>query len=135
MRKPKASLYLRFREPDGKQSSYCPAVFDGKSRLRPFWCLVKGVPEHHPEATYHQRIKRDSKFAWESLGTDAAAAWNKATVGKSVDTCKLELAVQRTLPEPAVTTDSYRMDAEVKTYLSNVEKLTPNGRGTSSSSS
>ena|SRR5208282_3182744 len=125
MRKPKPSLYLRFRQPDGKQSSYCPAVFDGKSRLRPFWCLVKGVPEHHPEATYHQRTKRNGKGAWESLGTDPAAAWNKATVGKSVDTCKQELAVQLTPPEPTVTTDSYRMDDEIKTYLSNVAKLAP----------
>jgi hypothetical protein len=82
MRKPKPSLYLRFRQPDGKQSSYCRAIFDGKSRLRPFWCLVSGTEEHHPEATYHQRTKRNGKEAWESLGTDPAAAWNKATVGK-----------------------------------------------------
>jgi hypothetical protein len=123
MRKPKPSLYLRFRQPAGKQSSYCPAVFDGKSRLSPFWCLVKGVPEHHPQATYHQRTKRNGKGAWESLGTDPAAAWNKATVGKSVDTCKQELAVQLTPPEPTVTTDSFRMDDEIKTYLSNVAKL------------
>ncbi|HXM60886.1 MAG TPA: site-specific integrase [Terriglobales bacterium] len=125
MRKPKPSLYLRFRQPDGKQSSYCRAIFDGKSRLRPFWCLVRGTEEHHPEATYYQRTKRDGKGAWESLGTDPAAAWNKATVGKSVDTCKQELAAQRTQPEPTVTTDSYRINAEVKTYLSNVEKLAP----------
>jgi integrase/recombinase XerD len=125
MRKPKPSLYLRFRQPDGKQSSYCPAVFDGKSRLRSFWCLVRGTEEHHPEATYHQRTKRNGKEAWESLGTDPAAAWNKATVGKSVDTCKQELAAQRTPPEPTVTTNSFRMDDEIKTYLSNVEKLAP----------
>jgi hypothetical protein len=125
MRKPIPSLYLRFRQPDGKQSSYCRAIYDGKSRLRPFWCLVRGTEEHHPEATYHQRTKRNGKEAWESLGTDPAAALDKATVGKSVDTCTQELAAQRTPPEPVVTTDSYRMDAEVKTYLSNVEKLAP----------
>lgn len=113
MRKPKPSLYLRFRQPDGKQSSYCRAIFDGKSRLRPFWCLVRGTEEHHPEATCYQRTNRDGKGAWESLGIDPAAAWNKATVGKSVDRCKQELAAQRTPPEPAVTTDSYRLDAEV----------------------
>lgn len=39
-RKPKAKLYLRFRTPEGKQSPYCPALFDHKSRIRPFWCLV-----------------------------------------------------------------------------------------------
>lgn len=46
-RKPKAKLYLRFRTPDGKQSPYCPALFDHKSRICPFWCLVKGVEELH----------------------------------------------------------------------------------------
>jgi len=102
--KPKASLYLRFRQPDGKQSSYCRAIFDGKSRLRPFWCLVKGTAEHHPEATYYHRTKRDGKEAWESLGTDPAAAWNKATVGKSVDDCKHELASQESKPEPITLT-------------------------------
>jgi hypothetical protein len=37
MREPKAGLYLRFREPDGKQSPYYPALYDAKRRLRPFW--------------------------------------------------------------------------------------------------
>jgi hypothetical protein len=46
-RRPKAKLYLRLRTPDGKQSPYCPALFDHKSRIRPFWCLVKGVEELH----------------------------------------------------------------------------------------
>jgi hypothetical protein len=124
VRKPKPSLYLRFRQPDGKQSSYCRAIFDGKSRLRPFWCLVRGTEEHHPEATHYQRIKRDGKGAWESLGTDPSAAWNKATVGKSIDTCKHELAAQPK-SEPSLTKESYRLDDEVKTYLSNVEKLAP----------
>lgn len=98
--KPRPKLYMRFRTPEGKQPSYCAAAFDGKSRLRPFWCLVKGTAEHHPEATYYQRTKRDGKEAGESLGTDANAAWNKATVGKSVDTVKHELAVQLTPPKP-----------------------------------
>jgi hypothetical protein len=67
MRKPKANLYLRFRDPNGKQSPYCPAEYNSESRLRPFWCLVRGVPEHHPEATYYQRVKFDGKWKWESL--------------------------------------------------------------------
>jgi hypothetical protein len=74
-RKPKAKLYLRFRTPDGKQSPYRPALFDHKSRIRPFWCLVKGVEELRRDGTYYRRVKRDGKLKWESLGNDANAAY------------------------------------------------------------
>jgi len=59
---------------DGKQSPYCPALFDNKSRIRPFWCLVKGIEERHPEATYYNRVKRDGKWLWEAVGNDANTA-------------------------------------------------------------
>jgi len=36
--KPKANLYLRFRMPDGKQSAYCPVLYDSKSRIRVVRC-------------------------------------------------------------------------------------------------
>jgi hypothetical protein len=61
--KARPKLYLKFRQPDGKQSPYCPAVFDKKSRIRNFWCRVKGTPEFHPEGYYYQRVKRDGKCA------------------------------------------------------------------------
>ncbi len=79
-RMPKAKLYLRFRTPDGKQSPYCPALFDHKSRIRPSWCLVKGVEELHREGTYYRRAKRNGKWKWESLGNDANAAYAKLDV-------------------------------------------------------
>lgn len=79
-RKPKAKLYLRFRTLDGKQSPYCPALFDHKSRVRPFWCLVKGVEELHRDGTYYRRVKRAGKWQWESLGNDANAAYAKLNV-------------------------------------------------------
>jgi len=46
MARTKERLYLRFRTPNGKQSPYCPALYDKKSRIRPGWCLVRGVEEH-----------------------------------------------------------------------------------------
>ena len=70
-RKSKAKLYLRFRMPDGKQSPYCPALFDHKSRIRPFWCRFKGVEELHRDGTYYRHVKRDGKLKWECLGKDA----------------------------------------------------------------
>ena len=116
MPKPKASPYLRFRTPEGKQSPYCPALFDSKGRLRPFWCLFKGTPEHHPEAKYYSRYKRDGKWMWESLGTGAATAWSMATATYASD------GVAPAPVEP-VAKDSFRLDDEIRTYLSNVEKL------------
>jgi site-specific recombinase XerD len=109
--------------PDGKQSPYCPALFDNKSRIRPFWCLVKGTPEHHPEATYYKRAKREGKWGWESVGTDANTACAKA---QADSICPVVLA---TAPdkEPAAPTakDGYRIDDEIAVYLSNVAKLSP----------
>jgi hypothetical protein len=78
MPKPKVSLYLRFRLPDGKQSPCRPALYDSKSRIRPFWCLVKGTPERHAEATYYKRVKREGKWGGESVGNDANAAFSRS---------------------------------------------------------
>jgi integrase/recombinase XerD len=114
----KEKLYLRFRQPDGKQSPYCPAVFDSKSRLRPFRCLVHGTEELHPEATYYRRVKRAGKWAWESLGTDPHTAWCRANIPVSV--------VAEPQPEKAtIKKDAFRLDDEIKIYLGNVEKLAP----------
>jgi hypothetical protein len=35
----KAKLYLKFRAPEGKRSPNCSALFDHKSRVRPFRCV------------------------------------------------------------------------------------------------
>lgn len=120
--KPKAKLYLRFRMPDGKQSPYCPALFDNKSRIRPFWCLVKGMPEHHPEATYHKRVKREGKWEWESVGSDANTAAAK------VSAANVSFPVSPKVPDKPETPtakDGYRIDGEIEVYLSNAAKLSP----------
>jgi hypothetical protein len=117
-RKPKAKLYLRFRTPDGKQSPYCPALLDHKSRIRPFWCLVKGVEELQRDGTYYRRAKRDGKWKWESLGHDANAAYAKLDVPPVKPAGKNEGAA------PTVK-DGFRIDDEIVVYLSNVSKLAP----------
>jgi len=119
-RKPKAKLYLRFRMSDGKQSPYCPALFDHKSRIRPFWCLVKGVEELHREGTYYRRTKRDGKWKWESLGNDANAAYAK------LDVPPIIFVKPAGNNEAAATVkDGFRIDDEIAVYLSNVSKLAP----------
>jgi len=126
MRKPKANLYLRFRSPDRKQSPYCPALYDSKSRIRPFWCLVRGTPEHHPEATYYMRVKRVGKWTWESLGTDAHTAWCKASAGPVPTKADIAFSLQSNQPDtPAAKESKHRLDEEIREYLSNVAKLAP----------
>ena len=120
MRKPKASLYLRFRMPDGKQSSYCPVMYDSKSRIRPFWCLVKGMPEHHTGATYYKRAKRDGKWGWESVGNDANTA-----LSQSQETPLVVTKAANAKQNVATAKDGYRIDDEVAVYLLNVAKLSP----------
>lgn len=120
MSKSKDRLYLRFRTPEGKQSAYCPALYDAKSRLRSGWCLVHGTPEHHPEATYYHRIKRNGKWAWEAHGNDPATAWSTAAAAD---------LRQKLVPEPLPkaekpnVSERYRLGDEVKVYLSNAAKL------------
>jgi hypothetical protein len=120
-RKSKPSLYLRFRTPDGKQSPYCPALYDSKSRIRPFWCLVKGVEEQHNDGTYYRRAKRDGKWKWESLGHDANDAAARLNVTPIVP---VKLPPSEALVT-ATAKDGCRIDEEIAVYLSNVAKLAP----------
>jgi len=65
--KQKVSVYIRIRLDDGSQP-YCPVVWQNKKSLKPHWCLVKGVPEEHPEGTYHLRYRLNGKQVWEHAG-------------------------------------------------------------------
>jgi hypothetical protein len=112
MRKPKARLYIRFCMPDGKQSAYCPVLYDSKSRIRSFWCLVKGVPEHHPEATYYKRLKREGKWGWESVGNDASTAFSQWHTRLLVAT-----TAAKSKQDMPTAKDGYRIDDEVAVYL------------------
>ena len=127
-RKPKPKLYLRFKTPEGKQSPYCPAVYDSKSRIRNFWCLVNGVPESHPNGYYYQRVKRDGKEKWESLGTDphAAHCTSLAQAKKEAHGTEDVLGLKANQPEqpaPADKAPGYRLADEVREYLINAAKL------------
>lgn len=119
-RKLKSRLYLRFRMADGKQSAYCPALFDSKSRIRPYWCSVKSIEEYHPEASYYRRIKRGGRWGWESLGNDA----NNALARLNVTPLEPKRAAGQPLVAPSVN-DEHRIDDEIAAYLSNAAKLAP----------
>lgn len=123
MARMKERLYLRFRTPDGKQSPYCPVLYDKKSRLRAGWCLVRGVEERHPEATYYQRIKRDGKWAWQARGTDSATAFSKSAAIANQQ--EWETTKPKQKPSPELLTLTFRVEDEVKIYLDNVAKMAP----------
>ena len=128
--KARPKLYLKFRQLDGKQSPYCRALFDQKSRIRPFWCLVKGIDEFHLDGYYYQRVKRDGKWAWVALGRDPSTAWNKSLAQAKVREPEFVpgipgLPEPKREPVPVAKNPGLRVDDEVKVYLSNVAKLAP----------
>ena len=128
--KARPKLYLKFRQLDGKQSPYCRALFDQKSRIRPFWCLVKGIEEFQPDGYYYQRVKRDGKWAWVALGRDPSTAWNKSLAQAKVRDPEFVpgipgLPEPRREPVPVAKNPGFRVDDEVKVYLSNVAKRAP----------
>ena len=133
-RKSKATLYLRIRTEDGKQR-YCPVIWQVKNRrLQPHWCLVGGVPEHHPEAAYHLRYRVDGRQIWENIGDDPehalelkATRFDQLTHPNSRDgkifaeNCR---PASKLDPE-ALPDKRCRLDQEIKTYLTNCQKLAP----------
>ena len=113
----KVGLYLRYRTPEGNQSPPRPTAWDSKSRLRPGWCMVGGVAEHHPEASYHLRYKRDGKDTWEAVGTDPNTA--------------LSLRASRAIPmggEPLIIVAKPSSKPSVSS--TNVAKRAPDGMAT-----
>ena len=79
------SLVIRIRTAEGKQP-YCKVVWENekKKRLKPHYALVNGVPEYHPEGTYHIRFTLDGKQVWKSVGKDAIWAVRQWQVNSCV---------------------------------------------------
>ena len=119
-------LYLRYRTPEGKQSACRPVLYDAKNRLRPGWCLVIDVEERHPDCTYHLRYKRDGVWKWEAVGDDPNTAMAlRAARSLSYTDDRAEVIVAEPDSESIPSPEKFRLDDEIKTYLSNVEKLAP----------
>ena len=121
MEKFRVGIYLRFRTPDGKQSPYRPAAWDSKKRLRMGWCLVAGVAQHHPEATYHLRYTINGKSVWESVKGDDPIALRNARIHNLAH--PLEAASQRLAeavarnPQAKPRKDRLTLDDAVRIYL------------------
>jgi hypothetical protein len=126
--KPRVSVHLRIRTQDGSQP-YCPAVWDTKKRLKAYSCLVRGIEELHPEGTYHLRYTVNGKRVWEHAGDDPAGAvslrdsraWALANPNSKLSQHLAEQ--QKSAPAKGTSPERFRVDDEIKTYLSNAEKL------------
>jgi integrase len=116
-------LYLRYRTPEGKQSANRPVLYDAKKRLRPGWCTVNGIAEHHPDCTYSLRYKKDGKDTWEAVGSEPNAAWALRSAREVPAVAAPALAIAA--DEPDSSPGKFRVDEEIKTYLTNCEKLAP----------
>lgn len=72
----KVRLYIRIRLTNGARP-YANPVYSANKKLKPFYALVAGKPEHHPEGVYNLRYRKNGKLVWESVGTDPQTAATK----------------------------------------------------------
>jgi hypothetical protein len=66
-------LYLRIRLEDGTRN-YCNPTISANGKLKPFYAMVGGTSQHHPEGVYSLRYRRAGKLVWDSVGTDPQSA-------------------------------------------------------------
>jgi len=66
----KVRLYLRVRLADGNRK-YTDPLYAANGRVKPFYALVNGNAEHHPEGVYYLRYLEQGKRVWEHVGADA----------------------------------------------------------------
>jgi len=95
---------------------------------------VGGVPEHHPEGAYHLRYRVDGRQIWESVGNDPEHAVDlRSTRGDQLahpNTRDGKIFAENCRPAPKLDPETapekkYRLDQEIKTYLTNCQKLAP----------
>jgi len=131
-KKPAVSIYIRIRNAERKQQ-YCPAIWERKNtKLKPGWCLVKGIPEEHPEGTYNLRYAVNGVYKWEAVDGDAESAVALRSQRRD-ELAHPKGSLAKYLPDPASGTaakkpgapEQYRLEDEIKVYLTNVEKLAP----------
>ena len=66
-------VYIRIRREDGIRQ-YTNPVYSANGKLKPFYAIVSGNPEHHPEGVYNLRYRDGGKLIWKVVGTDPQSA-------------------------------------------------------------
>lgn len=75
------TIVLRIKQ--GTRYPFYPIVKIG-NRIKPQWCLVNGIAEHHPERRFYLRYRLNGKDKCEPSGT--ANVFDAETFAKSVPT-------------------------------------------------
>src|ERR1035438_4596410 len=119
MGKPTISVYLRISSPQ----RYRKPVWESRTMLRPYWCIVNDQPEHHPEGTYQLRYRKAGKQVWETVQGDGLDALTLSKQ-RAIELSRKPLGRPKSEPERTEVA-SFKVSDEVKVYLANVEKLAP----------
>jgi integrase len=119
MGKPTVSVYLRISSPQ----RYRKPVWESRTMLRPYWCIVNDQPEHHPEGTYQLRYRKAGKQVWETVQGDGLDALTLSKQ-RAIELSRKPLGRPKSEPERTEVA-SFKVSDEVKVYLANVEKLAP----------
>jgi integrase/recombinase XerD len=69
----KVRIKIRVRLSDGTYPFFDP-IESANGKLKPFYAIVDGKPEHHPEGNYFLRYAKNGKRVWERVGNDAQLA-------------------------------------------------------------
>jgi integrase/recombinase XerD len=69
----KVRIKIRVRLSDGTYPFLDP-VLSANGKVKPFYAVVDGKPEHHPEGAYFLRYAKNGKRVWERVGNDAQLA-------------------------------------------------------------
>ena len=67
----KASIWMYVKV--GDRWRYVKPVEGRNHKLKPGWCLVDSVEQHHPDATYYVRYREGSKTIWRRCSSAADA--------------------------------------------------------------
>ena len=67
------AMKVRVRLSDGTYPFLDP-IESANGKLKPFYAIVDGKPEHHPEGNYFLRYAKNGKRVWERVGNDAQLA-------------------------------------------------------------
>ena len=69
----KVRPYIRVRFANGNRQ-FADPVYTANGKIKPFYTVVNGSPEHHPEGVYYLWYLQQGKRVWEHVGTDAPSA-------------------------------------------------------------
>jgi len=115
----RARLYIRIRLKDGRHP-FAEPVYSANNKIKPFYAVVNGKDEHHPEAVYYLRYARNGKRVWDPVGTDPATAVNALRKRNAILNAE-EADVEVVMNEPEESFPGRSIIAAIDEYLGEVK--------------